>query len=61
LGKNLNGDLSITGGKLFSEIITKERRGDYLGMDVQIIPHLTNLIIEKVEDVAKSIGPTCLL
>jgi len=61
LGKNLNGDLSITGGKLFSEIIAKERRGDYLGMDVQIIPHLTNLIIEKVENVAKKYKPDVLV
>ncbi len=53
LGKNLTGELSITGGKIFSEIIEKERRGDYLGNDVQIIPHLTDLIIEKIEKIAK--------
>ncbi|MGC8776503.1 MAG: CTP synthase [Candidatus Micrarchaeia archaeon] len=53
LGKNLSGELSITGGKLFSEIIAKERRGDFLGADVQIIPHLTNLIIEKIESIAR--------
>ncbi|MDE1810999.1 MAG: CTP synthase [Candidatus Micrarchaeota archaeon] len=53
LGKNLTGDLSITGGKVFSEIIAKERRGAYLGRDIQIVPHLTNLIINKIEGVAK--------
>ncbi|MDE1833566.1 MAG: CTP synthase, partial [Candidatus Micrarchaeota archaeon] len=53
LGKNLTGDLSITGGKLFSEIIAKERRGAYLGRDIQIVPHLTNLIIGKIKGVAK--------
>src|SRR5271155_2582957 len=47
LNKNLTGDLSITGGKLFSMITSKERKGDYLGEDVQIIPHLTNEIIKK--------------
>jgi CTP synthase len=53
LNKNLDGSFSLTGGKLFSEIITKERRGDYLGNDVQIIPHLTGLIIQKIEQTAK--------
>ncbi|MGC8662649.1 MAG: glutamine hydrolyzing CTP synthase [Candidatus Micrarchaeia archaeon] len=53
LGKDLTGELSITGGKLFSGIIEKERRGDFLGADVQIIPHLTDYIIEKVESIAR--------
>ncbi|HVC58209.1 MAG TPA: CTP synthase [Candidatus Acidoferrales bacterium] len=52
-GKNLTGDLSITGGKVFSEIIARERRGAYLGIDVQIVPHLTDLIVKKIEGVAK--------
>ncbi len=54
LGKGMTGDLSITGGKLFSHIINKERRGDYLGEDVQIIPHMTNEIISRLENIAKS-------
>ncbi len=53
LNKSLSGSLSLTGGKLFSEIITKERRGDYLGSDVQIIPHMTNLIVERVRKTYK--------
>ncbi len=53
LNRDLSGSLSLTGGKLFSEIIAKERRGDYLGSDVQIIPHLTGLILEKIKHVAK--------
>ncbi len=53
LNRDLNGSFSMTGGKILSEIIAKERRGDYLGSDVQIIPHLTNLIIEKVEAAAR--------
>ena len=51
-GLNLTGKSSLTGGKIFSEIIEKERRGDYLGYDVQIIPHLTDLIKEKVKSLA---------
>ena len=54
LNKSLTGDLSITGGKLFSALTTKERKGDYLGATVQIIPHLTNEIIERVESIGRS-------
>ncbi len=53
LNKNLTGNLSITGGKLFEEVITKERKGGFLGEDVQIIPHLTNEAIRMVEKVAE--------
>lgn len=53
LNKDLSNALSITGGKLFSRIIEKERRGGYLGQDVQMIPHLTNEIIGMVEEAAK--------
>ena len=54
LNKNLTGDLSITGGKLFSGITSKERRGDFLGEDIQIIPHLTDNIIKRIEGIAES-------
>lgn len=39
---------SVTTGKIYSEVITRERRGDYLGGTIQIIPHITNLIKEKI-------------
>src|ERR1700755_1524265 len=35
---------NITTGRIYQEIITKERRGDYLGATVQVIPHVTNAI-----------------
>ncbi len=38
-----------TMGKLYQEILTKERKGDYLGNDVQIIPHMTTLIKDKIK------------
>ncbi|MFH1222234.1 MAG: CTP synthase (glutamine hydrolyzing) [Candidatus Micrarchaeota archaeon] len=41
---SLPGQCSITGGKLFKTIIEKERKGDYLGRDVQFVPHLTDEI-----------------
>ena len=37
---------NVTAGKIYSELLTKERRGDYLGATVQVIPHVTNLIKE---------------
>ena len=44
---------SITSGKIFSNVIMKERRGDYLGATVQIIPHVTNEIKKFVLDNTK--------
>jgi CTP synthase len=44
LNVDLSGKNSITGGKLFRNIIDKERRGGFLGRDVQIVPHLTDEI-----------------
>ena len=45
---NLNANSSITSGKIYSEVIEKERRGDYLGKTVQVIPHITNALKEKI-------------
>ena len=39
---------NVTTGRIYSNIITKERRGDYLGATVQVIPHVTNAIKEFV-------------
>lgn len=44
LGVNLSGDANVTTGKVYSTVIAKERRGDYLGDTVQVIPHITNQI-----------------
>lgn len=53
LNKSLPGTCSITGGKLFQRIIEKERKGEYLGRDVQFVPHLTNEIKTWVQNVGK--------
>jgi CTP synthase len=47
---NLNNTSIYTSGKLYEEILNKERTGDYLGNDVQIIPHFTDLIKAKIRD-----------
>lgn len=41
---NTEGADNITSGKVYSELLTRERRGDYLGKTVQVIPHVVNLI-----------------
>ncbi len=46
-------DESITSGKVFNNIIRKERKGEYLGKTVQLIPHVTNEIKQMWYDVAK--------
>lgn len=48
IDENLTKESNITSGKIYSTVIEKERRGDYLGKTVQVIPHITNEIKEKV-------------
>ena len=50
IDENLTQHSSVTMGKVYSTVIEKERRGDYLGKTVQVIPHVTNEIKEKVND-----------
>ncbi|MCH1626200.1 CTP synthase [Fredinandcohnia quinoae] len=45
---NLNKYSNVTTGKIYSTVLKKERRGDYLGATVQVIPHITNEIKERV-------------
>ncbi len=44
---------NFTTGRIYSDVLRKERRGDYLGATVQVIPHITNAIKERVIDGAK--------
>lgn len=53
---NLSKDNNITTGKIYSIVIEKERRGDFLGQTVQIIPHVTDEIKHQIELVAKKYG-----
>ena len=54
IDEELNRDCSITTGKIYSHVIAKERRGDYLGATVQVVPHITNEIKERIYAAAKS-------
>lgn len=52
LDVNLSGKSNITTGKVYSSVIDHERKGDYLGSCVQIIPHITNKIKDMVRKIA---------
>jgi len=53
LDVTLSRDNNITTGKIYQHVIERERRGDYLGRTVQIVPHVTDAIQEWVERVSK--------
>ncbi|KGN36109.1 CTP synthetase [Knoellia subterranea KCTC 19937] len=48
LDRNLVGKANVTTGQIYSQVIAKERRGEYLGDTVQVIPHITNEIKERM-------------
>lgn len=58
---NLSANSNVTTGKIYSSVITKERRGDYLGGTVQVIPHITNEIKDRVFRAAKENNPDVLI
>ncbi|WP_332380539.1 CTP synthase [Lactococcus cremoris] len=49
---NLNKYSNVTSGKVYSEILRKERKGEYLGATVQMVPHVTNMLKEKIKRAA---------
>ncbi|ODV88297.1 hypothetical protein CANARDRAFT_26450 [[Candida] arabinofermentans NRRL YB-2248] len=53
LGISLTKDHNITTGKIYSAVIEKERKGDYLGKTVQVVPHITNAIQDWIERVSR--------
>ncbi len=48
IDENLSQNSSVTTGKIYSSVIEKERRGEYLGKTVQVIPHITNEIKDRI-------------
>lgn len=53
IDENLTKNSNITAGKIYSSVIAKERKGEYLGATVQVIPHITNEIKDKLIQAAK--------
>ncbi len=61
IDENLNGLSSITTGKIYTEVLQKERRGDFLGGTIQIVPHITDAIKNRIQNAAKESGAKILL
>ncbi len=57
----LNRVCNVTTGQVYAEVISKERRGDYLGGTIQVIPHITNEIKRRIAAVARSTGAELVL
>ncbi|SMD16971.1 CTP synthase [Lentzea albidocapillata] len=53
LARDLSGEANVTTGQVYSEVIAKERRGEYLGDTVQVIPHITDEIKRRIRAMAE--------
>ncbi|OEF96756.1 CTP synthase [Desulfuribacillus alkaliarsenatis] len=58
---NLSKYNNVTSGKIYWSVISKERKGDYLGGTVQVIPHITNEIKERIFMAAKETSPDVVI
>ena len=56
IDENLSVNSNVTTGKIYQTVINKERRGDYLGATVQVVPHITNEIKERIYRAGSSVG-----
>ena len=61
IDENLFRNSNVTTGAIYQNVITKERRGDYLGDTVQVIPHITNSIKERIIRLAEDSGADVLI
>ena len=52
LNVKLHSDNNLTTGKVYQEVINRERRGEYLGKTVQVVPHITDYIQEHIKRVS---------
>jgi CTP synthase len=52
IDENLTKESSVTAGKIYKSVIDKERKGNYLGATVQVVPHITNEIKSRIEQAA---------
>ncbi|MCD6413683.1 MAG: CTP synthase [Elusimicrobia bacterium] len=54
LNENLNKSSNVTAGEIYDELIRRERKGEYLGKTVQVVPHLTDLIKAKIKKAGRN-------
>jgi CTP synthase len=56
IDENLTRASNVTAGQVYQNVIARERRGDYLGKTIQVIPHVTNMIKASITQVARESG-----
>ena len=56
LDENLSKNNNVTTGQIYSTVINRERKGDYLGATVQVVPHITNEIKDRIKKIGKING-----
>jgi len=61
IDENLTKSSNITTGRVYASVIEKERRGDYLGATIQVIPHITNEIKDKLVQAAEESGADIII
>ena len=61
IDENLSQLSNVTTGRIYQAVIAKERRGDYLGGTVQVIPHITNEIKERIQRVSRDGDPDVVI
>ena len=61
IDESLTRDCSVTAGSIYQTVLNKERRGDFLGGTVQVIPHVTNEIKERIIRLAESTQPDVVI
>ncbi len=53
MDRNMKSSFSLTGGKVMNDVISMERKGEFLGQDVQIIPQVTDYLIKRIESLSQ--------
>jgi CTP synthase len=61
IDESLNRTCNVTAGQVYSSVINQERRGDFLGGTIQVIPHITNEIKRRIALVSKETAPDVVL
>ncbi|HKP51536.1 MAG TPA: CTP synthase [Chloroflexia bacterium] len=61
IDENLTQASNVTTGRIYSSVIARERRGDFLGATVQVIPHITNEIKSRIAAVARTGAPDVVI
>ncbi|MBL8147369.1 MAG: CTP synthase, partial [Anaerolineae bacterium] len=61
IDENLSQACNVTAGQVYSHVIEKERRGDFLGGTIQVIPHITNEIRRRIALVGKESGADVII